>query len=115
MKPNASFNRSVPAETPPPPPPQRGSLKTFFSAMTRKRCYRIHTTLPPNPQTNIPPGGMHVVVVGGAQAPPPWDPPPAAEHPPYTLQPTPPKLPPQPPPPKVLTDSWGGVSHQDRL
>ena len=51
------------------------TLKTFFSTMTRKRYYRIHTSVPPNPQTYIPPGGMHVVVVGRAQAPPPWEPP----------------------------------------
>ena len=65
--------------------------KTFFPARMRKRYYRIHTSIPPNPQTHIPPG-MHVVVVGCAQAPPPW------EHPP---RPTPPPLhPPADPPPK---------------
>ena len=41
-----------------------------------------------------------MVVVGRAQAPPPWE--------------TPPPRRPNPPP-QVLTDSWGGVSHQDRL
>ena len=89
------------------------TLKTFFSAKTRKRYYRIHTSVPPNPQTHIPPGGMHVVVVGRAQVPPPWDPPPRRLNPPpYTLQPTPPPKKttpsPPPPPPPVLTDSWGG-------
>ena len=28
------------------------TLKTFFSAKTRKRYYRIHTCVPPNPQTH---------------------------------------------------------------
>ena len=85
--------------------------KTFFSAMTRKRYYCIHTSVPPNPQTHIPPGGMHVVVLGRAQAPPTLGTFPAAEHPPYTLQPTPPPQtapPSPPPPPPVLTDSCGG-------
>ena len=44
------------------------TLKTFFPAKTRKRYHHIHTSVPPNPQTHIPPGGMHVVVVGHAQA-----------------------------------------------
>ena len=64
------------------------TLKTFFSAMTRKRCYCIHTSVPPNPQTHIPLGGMHLVVVGRAQAPPTLGtPPPHGRNPP---PPTPP-------------------------
>ena len=57
------------------------TLKTFLPARTRKCYYRIHTSIPPNPQTHIPPRGMHVVVVGRVQAPPPWDhpPPPATD------------------------------------
>ena len=68
------------------------TLKTFFPAKTRNRYYRIHTSIPPCPQTHTPPRGMHVVVVGCAQPPPPWDPPPPAELPipPPTLPPTPP-------------------------
>ena len=30
------------------------ALKTFFSARTRKRYYRIPTSVPPNPQTHTP-------------------------------------------------------------
>ena len=89
------------------------TLKTFFSAMTRKRYYRIHTSIPPNPQTHIPPGGMHVVVVGRAQAPHLRNPPPPRpKSPPYT--PSRPPAPTTTPPPQVLTDSGGGMSHQDR-
>ena len=62
------------------------TLKTFFLAKTRKCYYHIHTSVAPNPQTHIRPGGMHVVVVGRAQAlgsaPPPPRPntPPAATN-----------------------------------
>ena len=73
------------------------TLKTFFSARNRKRYHRIHTSVPPNPQTHNAPEGMHVVVVGRAQAPPPWEPPPPAEIPPYIPQPTPPATTPPPP------------------
>ena len=74
------------------------TVKTFFSAGTRKRYYRIPLSVPPNPQTHNPPRGMHVVVVGRAQAPPPWRPPTRPKSPP-----TPPSRPPHnyplPPPP----------------
>ena len=30
------------------------TLKTFFPAKTRKRYYRIHTSIPLCPQTHIP-------------------------------------------------------------
>ena len=30
------------------------TLKTFFSAMTRKRYHHIHTSVPPTPQTHTP-------------------------------------------------------------
>ena len=63
---------------------------SFVLAKMRKRYYHIHTSVPPNPQTHIPPGGMHVVVVGCAEAPPPWEPPAAAEPAPHILQLTPP-------------------------
>ena len=143
-KPNESFSRSAPAETPP-PPPQRGSFSRtskqksihfFFQPPTRTKPQEffsqtnrgargnkrgegrgeggggqhcdpydfllgkdekalfcgIHTSVPPNPQTHNPPGGMHVVVVGRAQAPPTLGTPspPTAEIPPYTPQPPPP-------------------------
>ena len=52
------------------------TLKTFFWVMARKRYNRIPASVPPNPQTHIPPGHMHVVVVGRAQAPQSWEPPP---------------------------------------
>ena len=63
------------------------------------RYYHIHTSVPPNPQTHIPPGGMHVVVVGRTQAPPPWEPPLAAEPPP------PPRTPSSRPPPPPHTQN----------
>ena len=47
------------------------TLETFFLAKTRNRYYRIHTSIPPCPQTHTHPLGMHVVVVGRAQPPPP--------------------------------------------
>ena len=76
------------------------TLKTFFPARTRKRYYRIHGSVPPNPQTHIPSGGMHVVVVGRVQAPPPWEPPLRPNPlPPTPSSRPPPKLPPQPPRP----------------
>ena len=79
------------------------TLKTFFSAMTRKRYYRIHTSVPPNPRTHKPPRGVHVVVVGRAQAPPPLEPPPHGRNSPLHPRPTPPPkttpCPPPPPPP----------------
>ena len=70
-------------------------LKTFFPAKTRKRYYRIHTSVAPNPQTHIPAGGMHVVVVGRPQAPPTWEPPPPHGRPPPPTPSSPPPPPPQ--------------------
>ena len=68
--------------------------------------YHIHPSIPPNPQTHIPPGVMHVGVVGRVQPPPPPPrpnrQPPPPQHPPANPRPQLPH-----PPPQVLTDSWG--------
>ena len=76
------------------------TLKTFFLAKTRYRYYRIHTSIPPCPQT--PPSGMHVVVVSCAQPPPP----PRAKLPIPPPPPRPPADPPTPtaPPPPASFD-----------
>ena len=87
------------------------TLQTFFLAMLTNRYYRIHTSIPPWPQTRTHPRGMHVVVVGCAQplppaelpippppALPPTPPPPAPTAPPRPNCPPPP--PPPPPPPR---------------
>ena len=48
------------------------TLKTFFVAKTRNRYYRIHTSIPPCPQTHTHTYacGMHVVVVDRPPPPP---------------------------------------------
>ena len=84
------------------------TLKTFYLAKTRNRYYRIHTSIPPCPQT--PPPLRYACGSSGLHAaPPPLGPPPdrAAN--------TPPPHPNCPPPPASFDRLLGGGSHQDQL
>ena len=77
------------------------TLKTFFLAKTRYRYYRIHTSIPPPPDTPL----RYACDSSGLRAAPP--PRPSCQYPP-------PPSPADPPPPaptaplQVLTDSGGG-------
>ena len=64
-------------------------LARYIPAKTRQRYYHIHTSIPPHPQTHIPPGGMHMVVVGRAHPPPNLGNPLPLAEPPITPPPPP--------------------------
>ena len=88
--------RSLYATPPSPPPPPPGFRKIVVP--------------PPSPLAGRPPDPRPDPPRPPAGTPPPPTP---GRTPPPTPGWTPP--PPTAPPPQVLTDSWGGVSHQDQL
>ena len=116
----------TPPPLPPPPPRSKEALvgghgansAQFFLCMLPfhqtihalsarvASCYHIHTSIPPNPQTHIPPPprGSACGSSGSRAGPPTLGPPPP--HP-TASPPPPPNCPAPAPPPQVLTDSWG--------
>ena len=66
------------------------TLKTFFPAKTRNRYYRIHTSIPPCPQTHTHTPSRYACGSSGLCTAPP-------------------------PPPRKFWQIAGGVLHHDRL